>query len=102
MVSTTAPRAHRGFQHEVTFYSGPDDHARVVLPFIEEGLANQEPVLVALLPEQIDRLERALGADSTRVEFIDMAQLGANPARIIPQWRRFLDESAGAPVRGVG
>ena len=33
-----------------------------------------------------------------------MDEVGANPARIIPAWRRFLDEHAveGRPVRGIG
>ena len=33
-----------------------------------------------------------------------MAEVGVNPARIIPLWREFLDENAaaGRPVRGIG
>lgn len=97
------PRAPRRFVHEVTFYAGPEDHTRAVLPFVQEGLARQEPVMVALLPDRLETLRRALGPDCARVEFVDMAELGANPARIIPAWRRFLDEhSEGGPVRGVG
>jgi anti-sigma regulatory factor (Ser/Thr protein kinase) len=103
LVSSAGPRAPQRFEHEVTFYAGPNDHARAVLPFVQEGIAAEEPVLVALLPEQIDGLQRALGADCTRVEFVDMAELGANPARIIPEWRRFVDENIDrGPVRGVG
>ena len=97
------PRASRRFVHEVTFYAGPEDHTRAVLPFVEEGLARQEPVMVALLPDRLERLRRALGPDSARVQFVDMAELGANPARIIPAWRRFLIEHGDdGPVRGVG
>jgi anti-sigma regulatory factor (Ser/Thr protein kinase) len=37
------------------------------------------------------------------VDFVDMAELGANPACIIPEWRRFLVDTRDAgPVRGVG
>jgi anti-sigma regulatory factor (Ser/Thr protein kinase) len=33
-----------------------------------------------------------------------MEEVGRNPARIIPMWRRFVDENAGpgVPVRGIG
>jgi len=38
------------------------------------------------------------------VEFMDMAALGGNPARIIPAWRSFVERhgAEGAPIRGVG
>jgi anti-sigma regulatory factor (Ser/Thr protein kinase) len=91
------------FNHEVTFYAGPDDHARSVLPFIREGIAAREPVMVALVPERIAELEEALGNASSQVEFVDMTEIGANPACIIPEWRRFLrNNAANGAVRGVG
>ncbi|HET7355540.1 MAG TPA: sensor histidine kinase, partial [Nocardioidaceae bacterium] len=41
--------------------------------------------------------------DSSRVTFVDMSTLGRNPARIIPEWLRFVDRFGGrGPVRGVG
>lgn len=92
-----------GFRHEVALYEGVADLPRAVLPFIREGVARREPVMVAMLPERLDLLEHALGADATRVDFVDMSELGANPACIIPEWRRFLDDTRDlGPVRGVG
>jgi anti-sigma regulatory factor (Ser/Thr protein kinase) len=91
------------FRHEVTFYSGPDDLVRAVLPFVREGVARREPILVALAPEKLERLERALGPEAVWVDFVDMTELGANPACIIPEWRRFLEDTRDSgPVRGVG
>jgi len=91
------------FAHEVVLYEGADDHARAVLPFVDQGLDRNEPVLVALLPHLITRLRAALGPRADRVTFVDMAELGENPARIIPAWRDFLRAHRGAgPVRGVG
>jgi anti-sigma regulatory factor (Ser/Thr protein kinase) len=95
-------RTHR-FQHEAMFYRGVDGLVAAVLPFIREGIALGEPVLVALLPDRLAAVEAALGADATRVDLVDMAELGRNPACIIPKWRRFLDDTgADGPVRGVG
>ena len=55
------------------------------------------------LPERIAELEEALGNASSQVEFVDMTEIGANPACIIPEWRRFLrDNAADGSVRGVG
>jgi anti-sigma regulatory factor (Ser/Thr protein kinase) len=96
-------RSLDGFRHEVAFYSGVADLARTVLPFIREGVARREPVLVAMVPERLEVVERGLGVDAVRVDFVDMTELGANPACIIPEWHRFLDDTreSGA-VRGVG
>ena len=60
--------------------------------------------MVAVTPPRIGLLHDALGADASGVRFVDMVQLGANPARIIPAWRQFTDEYAagGRPVRGIG
>jgi len=91
------------FSHEVAFYSGLGELERTVVPFVREGIARREPVLVALVPEKLAIVEHALGADAVRADFVDMSELGANPACIIPEWRRFLEDTrdAGA-VRGVG
>jgi anti-sigma regulatory factor (Ser/Thr protein kinase) len=58
--------------------------------------------LVAVGPGQTRLLQGELGADAERVRFVDMREVGRNPASIIPIWRAFLDEAAGRPVRGIG
>ncbi|MGN6576717.1 MAG: anti-sigma factor RsbA family regulatory protein [Nocardioides sp.] len=92
-----------GFCHEVAFYEGLGDLVRAVVPFVREGVARREPVLVAMAPARLEVVERALGADAVRVDFVDMTELGANPACIIPEWRRFLEDTSDqGAVRGVG
>ena len=77
--------------------------ASATVPFILEGLERAEPVLVAVLPDRIRSLRSSLGSDADRVTFLDMAEVGRNPARIIPVWRHFVHESAGrSSVRGIG
>jgi anti-sigma regulatory factor (Ser/Thr protein kinase) len=51
-----------------------------------------------------EMLSDALGSDARHVHFADMAEVGANPARIIPAWRRFVEERAqpGTRLRGIG
>lgn len=101
--SCAADRAAEQFEHQAVFYRGLDGLVEAVVPFIREGISRGEPVLVALLPERLAAVEAALGNDATRVDFVDMAELGANPACMIPEWRRFVDDARGeARVRGVG
>jgi len=61
-------------------------------------------VMVAARDVRIRALRGVLGEDADRVIFVDMAVLGANPARIIPAWRDFVSAHSpnGEPVRGVG
>lgn len=92
------------FRHDAVIYRGPAGFLSATVDFIRTGLAAREPVLVAVLPPKIDALRGALGAAARKVEFVDMAQVGRNPARIIPAWREFLDRrgAGGQPVRGIG
>jgi anti-sigma regulatory factor (Ser/Thr protein kinase) len=91
-----------GFAHEALLYADTDDFLGGVIPFIRAGLEAGEPVLAALGRDKIALVREALGDDGGAVRFADMALLGANPARIIPAWRDFVDERPGMPVRGIG
>ena len=90
------------FRHEAALYRGLDDMVGTVLPFVREGLALSEQMMVAMPPDRNRAVTEALGADAAQVTFVDMLEIGANPARIIPEWRRFVDQAEGRPIRGVG
>jgi anti-sigma regulatory factor (Ser/Thr protein kinase) len=96
-------RVENRFHHEAVFYSGEDGFLDATLPFAEDALAAEEPLLVAVGNDRAELLRRALGQDCSRVIFTDMRLL-ENPARMIPAWRRFLDDNASEDraVRGIG
>lgn len=96
MSTTTA-----SFRHEALLYEGVDGFLAGAVPFLREGLDRGEPALVAVGAEKIARLRAALDGDAGRVRFADMAELGANPGRIIPAWREFVAGHPG-PARGIG
>ncbi len=87
------------FHHEALLYDGPDDLLAGAVPYIREGLERDEPVLVAVDAEKIAALSDALGP--SEVTFVDMRELGRNPARIIPAWQDFRARHDG-PIRGIG
>ncbi len=93
---------HHGYRHECAFYRGTDDFVATLLPFIRGGLALGQPVMVAVTEPRASALRAALGSDAEAVHFVDMAVLGANPARIIPAWLDFAEDARGRPMRGVG
>lgn len=98
-----APR-REVFEHEALFYRGDDDFLAGLLPFVRDGLARDESVVVAEPRPRLELLRDALGDDASAVQFLDMAEIGGNPARIIGVWATTLDEHtrAGRQLRGVG
>ena len=93
-----------GYRHEALFYSGPDEFMAGTLPFLRDGVAAGEPTLVVLAAHKIEALREALDGDADHVRFADMAEVGTNPARIIPAWQQFVAEHAGGgrALRGIG
>ena len=90
------------FRHEVMLYASPETFVDGAEPFIRGAVAAAEPIMVAIGAEKMELLRSRLGEDAERVVFADMAELGANPARIIPAWQAFVDAHAGGPMRGIG
>ena len=98
-----AEPALTAFHHEAFLYAGTAAFLEGTVPFIEAGLVAGEPVLVVVGREKIGWLRKALAGDAGRVALADMAEVGRNPARIIPAWRDFLATGgAGGPARGIG
>ena len=96
MESSPAP-----FRHEALFYAGEDEFLQHTATFLRTGLDAGEPALVVLGATKIAALRSELG-DAEGISFADMAEVGRNPARIIPAWHDYLDRYPDRPVRGIG
>jgi anti-sigma regulatory factor (Ser/Thr protein kinase) len=107
-MATTADHVERrptdGFRHEALLYAGDDGFLEGTLPWIRDAVAGGEPILVVVSAARIARVREELGAAAEGVTFADMADVGTNPARIIPAWREFVDAHAGRGrrLRGIG
>jgi len=107
-----APRNASAFRHEALLYAGEDEFLAGTVPFIEEGLEREETVLVVVSASKIDALRHTLqhtfphtsNLAAGAVQFADMAEIGRNPACIIPAWRDFVNQNGGGtrPLRGIG
>ena len=98
----TAPAT---FHHEALLYEGDEQFIDRCGAFVEDGLELGEPVLVMVGSRKLELLRRALGDRVEQVDFTDMEVIGRNPARIIPAWRRFVDNGSsadGGRMRGIG
>jgi len=96
--------ARDGFRHEALLYAGSEQFVTGTARFVREGLNDGEAVLVAVIEPRASLLREELGSDAPAVEFLDMADIGRNPARIIPAWQAWVERNsaAGRTFRGVG
>jgi anti-sigma regulatory factor (Ser/Thr protein kinase) len=91
------------FAHPALFYHGDEEYLAGTVPFVRAGLDAGEPVAVAVPGARLTLLRKALGAAAARVTWLDMAEAGRNPGRIIPGvLRAFADRHTGARVRIIG
>jgi anti-sigma regulatory factor (Ser/Thr protein kinase) len=92
------------FLHQSLFYRGEEEFLAGTLPPIERALELGQPVFVAVAHARIALLREALREPAGGIAFLDMHELGRNPARIIPAWQQFLEEHSAVeePLLGIG
>jgi anti-sigma regulatory factor (Ser/Thr protein kinase) len=93
------------FRHELYAYRGDSGFLRGAVSFIQDALAADETVLVAVGEDKQGMLRDALDSSDMerQVSFVDTGALGRNPARLIPAWQEWIAKSVsdGLPVRGI-
>jgi anti-sigma regulatory factor (Ser/Thr protein kinase) len=89
-----------GLSHRALLYRGMPEYLDVVAAFVEEGLQAGEPVMVVVPGPNAAAVRDRLCRDGTY--FVDMAELGRNPGRIIPAVQEFLQQHQGRRARFVG
>ena len=99
--SEPAAKPHSSYRHEAFLHHGHDEFLESTTAFIDEAVARDQPVVAAFGLRTLAPLRAAVGRDAP-VHWLDMAEVGANPARIIPALQAFVEQHAGRPVRAVG
>jgi hypothetical protein len=84
---TGAARGHVGHFHEAGFYGSDTEFAALIVPFVEEGVAAGEPVIIGY-DDRKAHLLRSWLADPSAVEFTGDQSLYATPAGAIATYRR--------------
>ncbi len=103
-IRSSTPLDEGAFRHEALFYSGTDEFVARASALIRESAEAEEPFLVVVSSAKIDLLRSELKGHGGEVRFADMAEVGRNPARIIPAWQEFVAHHAGSGhrFRGIG
>ena len=81
--------------HEALFYRDRDEYVAGVIGFVRPGLEAGEAVAIAVPPPNAKLLGTVLNGSASRVQFLNMYELGHNPARIIPAVQAMIDRSDG-------
>ena len=91
--------------HRALLYSDADEFLAAAVPFVAEGLAQRDAVLVVTTGPNTERLRSALGRDAGSVDFGDSRRWYDTPLDALSRYRCYIDEriSAGTGhVRIIG
>jgi hypothetical protein len=97
--------SHQLLEHSALLYRSDDEFMAACVPFLAEGVARDESVLVVAAKRKLRRLRDALGDDAGKVNFRDSALWLRTPAGTLHAFRAFINDSfdRAAPwVRIVG
>jgi anti-sigma regulatory factor (Ser/Thr protein kinase) len=100
MAVTAASRGR--LRHLALFYHGRGEYLSALGGFIRASRARGDAVLVAVPKGKAQLVRRELGDDSAQVTLVDMAELGRNPARIIPAVLTYAGKHRGQHVCFIG
>ena len=90
------------FRHLALFYHGRGEYLAALAGFIQASRARGDAVFVAVPQHNAQLVHRELGDDSAHVDLVDMAELGRNPARIIPALQAYAGKHDGQHVCCIG
>jgi anti-sigma regulatory factor (Ser/Thr protein kinase) len=100
--TTLKARVHsHGFEHSALLYESEREYLDALVRFIEEGLSQRQPVMVAVPGTKLAALRGALGAAADQVTMADITDFGRNPGRIIAGQHAFIDAHPEKHVRVI-
>src|ERR1700760_2293972 len=90
------------FGHLALFYQGPGEYLAALGRLIQASRERDGAVFVAVPGFKARLMRRELGEDSAQATLVDMAELGRNPARIIPAVLAYARQHRGRHVCSIG
>ena len=90
------------FRHLALFYHGRGEYLAALADFIQASQARGDAVFVAVPKRNAQLVHQEFGVNSPDVDLVDMAELGRNPARIIPALQAYAGKHNGRHVCCIG
>jgi anti-sigma regulatory factor (Ser/Thr protein kinase) len=82
------------FSHTALLYEDRDQLLEGVHPFAEAAQSRGDALLVAMPSSSLEIVREVVDAESRLVSFMDLDDLGRNPARLVSAWRDFAETDA--------
>jgi anti-sigma regulatory factor (Ser/Thr protein kinase) len=99
---TLSTHVHRrGYDHSALFYRSEREYVDRLVQFIEDGLDQQQPILLAVPGDKLASVSSALGDAAVEVTMADITDFGRNPGRILAGQLAFVERHAGRHVRVI-
>ncbi|MGH8791955.1 MAG: anti-sigma factor RsbA family regulatory protein [Stackebrandtia sp.] len=97
-------RSDEPFIHQVCVYDRDAEFLATAVPFVQEGLVRDEPVLAVTSAANMLLLAGALGAVATRVHFVGNCGWYRRPATTLSAYAQYVDACSARPgrVRVIG
>jgi anti-sigma regulatory factor (Ser/Thr protein kinase) len=90
----------RGLDHPAFFYESADEFVEVMAPFVLEGVAKGEPVVLAVGPSEVEALHDGLGSLPAGVQLADTREWHPHPASRLRAFYELVgDELSGGASR---
>jgi anti-sigma regulatory factor (Ser/Thr protein kinase) len=91
-----------GLRHLALFYRDRAERRAQILSLVRASMARGEPSFVALPGDEARLLAEQLDGEPGELLCADIADMGRNPARLIPEVRAFIDKHSDQRVLVVG
>ena len=99
---TVTASSRNQFRHLALFYRGRAEYLAALAGFIQASQARGDAVFVAVPKGNAQLVHQEFGVNSAHVDLVDMAELGRNPARIIPALQAYAGKHNGRHVCCIG
>jgi DNA-binding GntR family transcriptional regulator/anti-sigma regulatory factor (Ser/Thr protein kinase) len=93
---------HGELTHRALVYDQESEFLASTVPFVQDGLAADERVLVVTTSHNAEVLGNALGGQADEVEFRDSAEWYQLPSHTLLSYERYVEEADRKRVRVVG
>jgi len=89
---------NHGLEHDALIYGSDESLMSTLVPWLHEGLEQEDGAIVATTAPHIDQLRDALGSDGDSVSFLSADDLYVHPVQTIATWQRVLSDAADTGV----
>ncbi|QUQ68755.1 MEDS domain-containing protein [Kutzneria sp. CA-103260] len=90
-----------GFLHQGCIYGSDAEFLSMAVPFVQDGLRRNEPVLVTTTAANLDLLQGALGTQASDVDYAESAYFGRRPPQRATAFQRYWTRHRPAAPRGA-